>query len=248
MQQAPVKRSKGILKPKKIGDWKKRGEYKLKHVLLVEERFEATIKWRKAPKLRGLRVVKVYLVPRRKKQLGDTILVIFPRYYCAFLDHVDVEPLSNGEVWYTLHYDCMDVRFVEKFGRDMTHPDFPWDRIAQDASSCVIEVSIERGLLGLINQSALRDQAKAGLEKPIQGILSVGSWWILGERMSPGPNTLLALKHQPFWGSTDPTSIVSRGVESPTVIGDLLFPPRPVLETLVPISHPGELADRYPGR
>ncbi len=248
MQQAPVKRSKGTLKPKKIADWKRRQEYKLKHLLLIERRFETTVKWRKAPKLRGLRVVRIYLVSPQRKQLGDTILVIFPKFYCAFLDHVDVEPLGNGEVWYTLHYDCMEVRFVEKFAKAMQSPDFPWDRIAQEASSCVIEVSIERKVLQLINQRVLKEQELAGLGKPLQNVLSVGSWWILGERRSPVPNTLLALKHQPDYGSSDPTSIVSRGVDSPTVIGDLAFPPLPVLKALVPISHPGELGDRYPGR
>ncbi len=186
---------------------------------------------------------KVYLVPANRKTRGDVIIVPRIHPYVGFLDHIDEERLSNGQRWYTLYFDCMAALwFTQNAGR-LVQPGFRFDEVATAAGSCIIELSVELAQMRALNQQLTAVQGP----KPFQH-LQPGSWWLLGESSMPGPNTLVATKHMPYPGSTDPTTILSAGHEVATQLTAIQVPVPQLLRALVAVSHPGPLAQRYPGR
>ncbi|QSQ23748.1 hypothetical protein JY651_01810 [Pyxidicoccus parkwayensis] len=187
--------------------------------------------------------VKVYLVPAPKQSRGDVIVVPRVHHYFGFLDHVDQERLSNGELWFTLHFDCISAVWFLQNAQRMAQPNFRFDQMAQDAGSCLIEVSLERAQLASINQRILGTQGP----KPIQQV-QVGTWWHLGEVSSPVPDSVVATKYLPHFFSTDPTTVFTSSWDVATRLCLMEVPPLQVLQALVATSHPGDLAQRYPGR
>jgi hypothetical protein len=191
---------------------------------------------------KGVRI-KVYAVPAKKKALGDVIIVPRIHPYFGFIDHIDEERLSNGERWYTLYFDCMAAPWFIQNAGQMAQPGFPFDQIANVAQSCIIEVSLERAQIASLNQRLVAEQGP----KPFQQI-QVGSWWLLGETSAPVPNSVVATKYLPNIFSTDPTTILNSGHEVATRLTLLRIPTPQQLQALVAVSHPGDLAQRYPGR
>ncbi|MFP2908326.1 hypothetical protein ACLESD_25395 [Pyxidicoccus sp. 3LFB2] len=187
--------------------------------------------------------LRVYVVPARKKALGDVVIVprIYP--YFGFIDHIDEERLSNGERWYTLHFDCVAAPWFVQNAGQMVQPGFAFDQIAQTAGSCIIEVSLELAQIVALNQHLVAEQGP----KPLQRI-QVGSWWLLGETSAPVPGSLPATKYLPHVFSSDPTTILNSGHEVATRLSLMKVPDLQHLQALVAVSHPGGLAGRYPGR
>lgn len=190
------------------------------------------------------RRVTCYLMPLAKKgsPRGDVIVRLRPTYYYGFLEEIDEETLPNGERWYTLQFDCMSAEYVLGNLPAMLQPGFRFDQMAQDAESCVIEFSLRADRAQAIDQY-VRSQPLG----KIQG-LQEGTWWRLSELNTMQPYAILATKYLPYPGSDDPTSIASACEEVAAVISDLRIPREDVLRALVALSHPGELASRYPGR
>jgi hypothetical protein len=214
----------------------------------IEVRFERSGKIRVRPlagKRRSSKPVEIHLLPRDRNQLGDVIIMERPVRYYAFLDHMDVEEDMGGERRHTLWFDCMLARFVASNIQAMLRPDFPFDEIADAAGSCLIELSLPEQRFQTVEAHAM--QVAKELGRFVQPLVP-GSWWALEERRVPAPNTALGVKHLPFPGSGDPTTIVSAGSEDLAVVHALEVPPDDELRALVALSHPGELAGRYPGR
>ncbi len=187
--------------------------------------------------------IKVYVVPAQKKALGDVVIV--PRIYAyfGFIDHIDEERLSNGERWYTLHFDCVAAPWFLQNAEQLAQPGFRFDQIASVAGSCIIEVSLKRAQIHSLNQRLVASQGP----KPLQQI-QVGSWWLLEETSSPVPNSVVATKYLPHPFSSDPTTLLNSGREVATRLTLMRVPAPQHLQALVMVSHPGDLARRYPGR
>ena len=193
---------------------------------------------------RKARKVKIYLIPKKENPVGDVVVIPRPRWYFGFVDHIDLDTTEAGKPWVTIYFDCMDVLFVQQYFGAMAEDDFPFNEIALAADSCVFELSM------YLDRFQAIDEILANIpENTIKQGLREGTWWLLGERLTYAPNVLPGLKHTPFPGSTDPTTIITAGVESITAISDLRYPGDDVLKALVPISHrTEELRERYPGR
>jgi hypothetical protein len=190
------------------------------------------------------RGVRCYLMPiqNRHSRLGDVIVRLRAIYYYAFLEEVDEEQLPNGERWYTFQFDCMSAEFVHSNINQMLQPGYDFSQMAGAANNCVIEFSLRQD-----KAQAIENVVRLQPGGRFQG-LQEGTWWRLAELSVPQPYTVLATKYLPYRRSNDPTTIASACDEVATAISDIRIPRLDVLQALIRLSHPGELAERYPGR